>query len=292
MRRNIDRALAAKRESRRVEFKPAFDEGSAADWSEVIHHIVAMANSGGGVILLGVDQSGNPTGEEAHLDASEIAERLRSEIESPFSDFDIIPAAKGDKPVLAIDVGEARTPLVFSDGSSDRGRIYFRHGSKSVPGTTEDLAAAIEKRMNMMRRRWLDAVKRVVQSERPVTVLPSHVRDSDSPDATPIRVVDDPNAPAYRLVDYDKTHPYRQKELIAAFRERVPGRDVNQFDLVAIRHKHGIDDRPEFSHKPVFGSRQYSEEFLNWLVEQAQKDGAFFEDAREHLKAERSRRDR
>lgn len=287
MRRNIDRALAAKRESRRVEFKPAFDESSAGDWSEVIHDIVAMANSGGGVILVGVDQTGNPTGAETHLDSHEIAERLRTQIESPFTDFQVVAAAKNEKPVVAIEVGEARTPLVFSDGTSERGRIYFRHGAKSVPGTTEDLAAAIERRMNSMRRSWLNAVKRVVQSEVPVVVLPSEVRDSDSPEATPIRVVDDPSAPAYRIIDYDKTHPYRQKELLSAFRKLVPGRAINQFDLLAIRHKHGIDDRPEFSHKPVFGSRQYSQGFLNWLVEQAQAAGDFFDSAREHLKAER-----
>ena len=289
MRRNIDRALSARRESRRVEFKPAFDEGSADDWSEVIHHIVAMANSGGGVILVGVDQSGNPTGEETHVDPHEIAERLRTQIEAPFTDFQVIPTAKNDQPVLAIDVGEARTPLVFSDGTSERGRIYFRHGARSVPGTTEDLAIAIERRMNTMRRSWLDAVKRVVQSQPPVSVLSSEVRDSDSPDATPIRVVDDPSAPAYRLIDYDKTHPYRQKELLAEFRKRVPGRTINQFDLLAIRHKHGIDERGDFSHKPVFGSRQYSEEFVKWLVDRALNDERFFDEAREHLKSERAR---
>jgi hypothetical protein len=135
---------------------------------------------------------------------------------------------------------------------------------------TEDLAQIVERRVEAARREWLGAVRRVV-------------REPEAPVA--VRVVEDKRAPAYRVVDYDKTHPYRQKELLAAFRARVPDQPINQFDFLAVRAIHRTDDRPEFTHKPMFGSRQYSESFLDWLVEQARRDPNFFADARQRYRS-------
>jgi hypothetical protein len=288
MRKNLDRALAAKRESRRVALRETFNAGSIQDWCEIVRDIVAMANSGGGVILFGVDHSGQ-------LDPAAITDSIHRYTDSNFSNFEIVDAVKDSTPVVALVIGEAPTPIVFSKAGTyatgegrqatafDRGTLYFRHGAKSVPASTEDIAALIERRVNAQRKTLLSAVKRVVRAPEgaAVSVLPAEVRDSDSPSATPIRVVDDPGAPAYRLVDYDKTHPYRQKELLAAFRERMPGRNINQFDLLVVRHLHPIDSSPELSHKALFGTRQYSQKFLDWLVEQATSDLHFFEAARE-----------
>jgi len=298
MRKNLERALAARRESRRVEFKETFDPGSDRDWCEVTKDIVAIANSGGGVILFGVNNAGQPAGGELSSlyspDPGQIADRISRYTGAKFADFEIVDAMKESRPVVALVVGEASTLLVFSrSGRHDRGdgretcafaqgSLYFRHGAKSEPATTEDVAAAIDRRVKATRRSWLNAVKKVVQSpgSTPPPALSQEVRDSDSPNATPIRVVDDPVAPAYRLVDYDKTHPYRQKELLAAFRQRVPGREVNQFDLLVVRHIYQVDASREFSHRSMFGTRQYSEKFLGWLVENAERDPLFFQAAR------------
>ena len=50
----IDKALAAKRESKHIEFKEGFDPASGHDWCESIKDIVAIANSGGGVLIFGL----------------------------------------------------------------------------------------------------------------------------------------------------------------------------------------------------------------------------------------------
>src|ERR1700745_3001494 len=42
---------SAKRESKTVDFKTAFDPDRASDWCELIKDMVAVANSGGGTIL-------------------------------------------------------------------------------------------------------------------------------------------------------------------------------------------------------------------------------------------------
>ena len=134
----------------------------------------------------------------------------------------------------------------------------------------------------MVQEAWLTAARLV--AERGIfptsRVLPPEIRDSESAEATPIRVVDDPNAPSFRVVDYDKSHPFRQKEVLAEVHARLPGVNVNSFDLLAIRHTFNIDRKPEFSHQSKFGTRQYSAKFLEWLISEAQKDPEFFQNVR------------
>ena len=253
MDRNLERALAATRESRRVVFKSSVD-----DWRELTKDVVALANSGGGVILFDADAQ--------PIDARRIVECVRQYTGTDFAAFEIVEARKFGAPVTALVVHESGTPIVFSDGT-----LYFRRGAKSAPATTNDLAAAIDKRVKQQRKSLLNVVRKVVQAPETAEV------------ATTVRVVDDPRALALRVFDYDKTHPYRQKDILAALRQRVPGRPLNQFDMQAVRYVHGIDARPEFSHKSLYGGRQYSEKFLHWLVEQATKNDHFFDDARQQF---------
>lgn len=46
----MDQVLAAKRESKHVEFKESFDPTASADWCELIKDVVAIGNSGGGYL--------------------------------------------------------------------------------------------------------------------------------------------------------------------------------------------------------------------------------------------------
>ena len=290
----LDRALSARRESRRVEFKSSFEATSEQAWCEVIRDLVAMANSGGGVILFGLDSKGQPSGAVPALDPEQIGDKLREYADSHFSNFEIAEVTSDGAPVVALIVGEAVTPIVFTkpgsystpDGKQrmafSPGTVYFRHGARSRPGTTEDLAEAINRRVEAVRRSWLTAVRRVVKSPvgSALGTLPAEVRDSDLPEATPIRVVDDPRAPAYRVVDYDKTHPFRQKELLNVIHAERPDIKVNQFDLRAIRAVYGIDSNSDFSHRTLYGTRQYSSKFLKWLLEQMASSPEFVTDAR------------
>ena len=291
----LDRALSARRESRRVEFKDSFDLRSQQAWCEVLRDFVAMANSGGGVILFG----GQPSGGKTPLDPAQISDKLRQYADSDFSNFEIVEASKDGVPVVALIVGEAVTPIVFArpgsyatpDGKQkvafSPGTVYFRHGAASRPGTTEDLAEAINRRVETVRRSWLSAVRRAVKSPvgSAMGLLPAEVRDSDLPEATPIRVTDDPRAPAFRVIDYDKTHPFRQKELLNVLHAERPDVKMNQFDLRAIRVEHAIDSNANFSHMTLYGTRQYSSRFLKWLLEQMAVNPEFVADARKKFSA-------
>jgi hypothetical protein len=229
----LDRALNARRSSRRIEIKESFHVDV-----QLIRDVAAIANSGGGVIVF---RSGT-------IDVDAVLAALEE-----YTDFGDLHVESG-----ALIVGEAITPIVID------GVVYFRRGGKSRAGTTEDLAHAIDRRVEMVRKSWQSAVTTFVKS--PVG------------SAMPVRIVDDPRAPRYGVIDYDKTHPYRQKEILSTLRSQ--GVNINQFDFQAVRHAHDIDARPEYSHQTKFGIRQYSAKFLQWLLDRAHSDPEFFVNAR------------
>lgn len=267
--------------------------------------LAALANSGGGIILYGVDRNGAPTGADLGgiPEARALLREFHEYVDSDFAGIDVVRAIKDERAVVAVVVDEAIAPVVFSADcgySNDRsereitfprGSVWFRHRAKSEPGTTEDLAGAIDRRVETVRKNLVRAVTRVVRSPHGYVpgALSQEVRDSESPGATPIRIVDDPSAPAFRVVDYDKTHPFRQKEILAELHARRPDVPLNQFDLLAIRHTHRIDSRPELSHKGMYGTRQYSPRFLEWLLDQIDSDPAFLANARETYQSARGR---
>lgn len=229
----LDRALTARRSSRRIELKESFTVDA-----NLIRDIAAIANTGGGAAVF----------RNGDIDVSAVLAALK-----PYSDFTDLEATD-----RALIIGEAITPIVID------GVVYFRHGAKSKPGTTEDLERAIDRRVEMVRKSWQSAVTTFVKS--PVGT------------AMAVRIVDDPRAPRYGVVDYDKTHPFRQKEILNSLRSQ--GIHINQFDFQAVRHAHDIDARPEFSHRTKFGIRQYSAKFLQWLLDRAHGDPEFFANAR------------
>jgi predicted HTH transcriptional regulator len=47
-------------ENAELDFKAAFDPTASQDWCELIKDVVAMANSGGGIVVFGVNDDGTP----------------------------------------------------------------------------------------------------------------------------------------------------------------------------------------------------------------------------------------
>ena len=277
----VERTLAAKRESSHIEFKQTIDVSSKQDWCEIIKDVIALANSGGGVLLFGADNKGQPINGDLSnipaIDPATIMDRTRQYRDADLQDLEIREVQKAGRNLVLWVIPPSATPFVFSqpgtypvDGNKQktafsRGTVYFRHGAKSEPATTKDLAAALERRLETIRREWLGGVRKVVTapSGSRVAVFPSDVRQSETPDAAPIRITDDPSAPAYRVVAPDSTHPFRQKELIAEVRQKLPNsQDFNSFDVAGIRHVYEVDQRPEFAYLPKFGTRQYSQKFV------------------------------
>lgn len=139
----------------------------------------------------------------------------------------------------------------------------------------------------------LNGVRKVVTAPpgSAVTVFSGEVKESRSPDATPIRLVDDPDAPGYRLIDHDTTDPHWQTELIDVVNGMLPKDvEINTYDMLAVRRTHGIDGDARYSHVPKVGSPQYSDAFAKWIVEEHKKSSDFFIEARQTCYA-RTQRD-
>lgn len=299
----VDKALKAKRESKFIDFKSAFDPESTGDWCELIKDIVAMANSGGGAIVIGLDNGGAVSKKDVTavlaLDHAKFVDKIRKYTDFEFGELEVHEAKKESTAVAIIEISAVKVPMVFTAVGTyeieagekqkqktafSKGTVYFRHGAKSEPGTTEDIRNVIERQLEAIRGEWLDGVRKVVTAPQgsAVTVFSGEIRESSSPEATPIRLVDDPSAPGYRLIDHDTTYPHRQTEVVGVVNGMLPdGIGINTYDILAVRRVYDIDGDPRYCHTPKFGSPQYSDNFARWIVDRHKENKSFFAEARQ-----------
>ena len=291
----LDLALSSDAETTSIEFKSFFDPKSPRDWCELVKDIVAIANSGGGVIVVGLDDRGAPSGLDASplldLDPADITDKVHKYTGYQFFEFSLHALNKGGSQLLAIHLGEVRTPLVFEKpGTYDvggghqqsafrEGTIVFRHGAKSEPANNDDVRMSFERGLESARQALLQNVRQVVEApigSTVVTVLPSTEET-----ALPVRLSDDPRAPLVGRIDPDVTHPYRLKELLQEVNRMLPtSAQINQYDVQAVRRVHNTDSHLGFHYHAKYSGHQYSDSFAKWLSEQIRRDPAFFKTAR------------
>ena len=287
--RFLTRAANATRSSKRVALQ------DSVDYVALVRDVAALANSGGGVIVLdGV----------AGVDEELLHERLSEYAEPEFEGFEVEPVSRNGRPSVAVVVeGVGNMPLVFTrtghvDGEHVafvRGGLYFRHGAKSEAATGDDVRDFIRRQLDATRTQWLANIRQVMHAPdgAEVAVVETAERDEEGR-PTMIRLTTDPHAPLYGQVDPDHSHPYRQKEVINEVNARLGEGAVNAFDVLSVRRVHAISEqtRPEFVHVPKFGSPQYSDAFIEWLVAERERDPRFFEKAKASYLATRPRRTR
>ena len=148
----MDAALVARineTENESDDFKSSFDPTAPQYWCELIKDIVAMANSGGGIIVIGVNDDGSPAAINLqHVMASDpviIVDKFKKYTDQHVAGFCLYCATRRGYPVAAISVSPVRIPIVFTaPGTYDvgggkqktafsKGTVYFRHGAKSEP---------------------------------------------------------------------------------------------------------------------------------------------------------------
>jgi hypothetical protein len=193
--RYLPRAAEARRESKYVEFKTEFDPSNDGEWLELLKDMVAIANGGGGVIVIGVRNDGSASGADVcpvlALDGAAICDKLASYTGDNFDDFEVSPLARDGTRVAAIVVRPAEdAPLTFEQPGtypdprrpdthqkSAFGRgPYMRHGAKSEPATRDDLRAFIERRLEAIRAEWLGGIKRVITAPRGAEIVAAGLR--------------------------------------------------------------------------------------------------------------------
>lgn len=299
----LNQALDDKVESDKVDFKEMFDIASKADWCEIIKDIVAMANSGGGVLLIGINNEGRPSGYDVtkflEYDPADVTNKLFSFTGKHFGNFTIVNAQKENQTIAALVVGRTSTPLVFvktgdyldKNGKQKQaftnGMVYFRHGAKSEPCTSDDLQQFVNREIEILRDAWLSNIRKVVEAPEgaQIVILQGNQTSIAENDIQNIRLVDDPNAPVHQMLDPNKTHPYRAKEVVQLVDKKIGDRvKINSYDILAIKHIHNIENIRRFYYLPNHGTSSYSQVFVEWLIEQFEKDNNFFQATKERYK--------
>jgi hypothetical protein len=296
----VEKALSDTRESRHIEFKAELDVSSVPEWYEIIKDIVAVANSGGGAIAIGLDNSGAPTKwDPAPLlaeDPAHLVDRIAKFTGEQFDEVEVLERRKGRYRVAVVVVGpKTGSPLIFEkegfyvtpDGRDKcafaKGAVYFRHGAKSEPGLARDLQRFASNEEGRIRRELKGNIVKVTTAPRGAEVLILN-QDGDSRLGTAgVRVVEDPRAPVVGLVTQDQTHPYLLHELLTILKGRIKI-TLNQHDLLCVRKVYKIASNSDFFYKPIHGSPQYSPAYIDWLAEQYRMDSQFFAKARAHGK--------
>jgi hypothetical protein len=297
----LDRAESAKRESRNLDFKEQFDPAAAGEWCELVKDFVAMANSGGGVIVIGVRNDGKSSRATLKpvldLDPAKITDQVFSYTGQHFAGFDIVEVRRGRSRAAAIVIDAAEVPMVFSKPGTypvtprkqktafPRGALYVRHGAKSEPAVTSDIARIIERHRDEVQRLMLRNLRRVVEApaDTEVALLRRGAAD-DITDVATIQITTDPGAPIYGQLSPDQTHPHREKEVMHEANKRLPSRArISHFSVQSIRAVHNINEetRPDLVYQPRFGSKQFSGAFVDWIVEHVDDDPLFLEHTRQ-----------
>lgn len=292
----ISAALEKATETTDLEFKSSFDVALAGDWLELIKDIVALANSGGGLILLGLNDDGSPSGADTTalqaVDPADLTNRIHKYTGHHFSAFELIECQKEGHELCALRVDGIRVPMVFTRVGTyevseakqktafSQGTIYFRHGAKSEPGTSDDLRTFLERELERTRKSWLDGIAKVVEAPTGsrFAVLPPESAPSGPGGTLPMRLTNDPDAPSYYAIPLDNTHPFRQKEVVREVNVRLAGkRTINNHDILCIRRVFSIQKEIAFCYTQNFASPRYSQQFVDWIVAKYQEDEAFFE---------------
>ena len=292
---DIEAALKLDAETARVDFKSSFNPEQKGEFLEIIKDVAAMANSGGGIILFGLRNDGSPSGAPLdgvrNLDPAKITDAVYKHTDCQFQDFELRKVSKMGHEVWALIVGSAVVPLVFSqtgnypDGAGKQknaftgGTVYFRHGAKSEVGNSEDLRLFIERRLEIVRREWLDGIAKVVEapSGSVIQVLEPNAIHSRAP----VTLTSDPAAPSVPVGAIDAGWPYRQKEAVAEVNRMLAGvKIINAAHFLNVRRAHDIDAKGDFCYTQNHVSPKYSRAFVDWIVEQFRADDGFFEKAK------------
>jgi hypothetical protein len=301
----LEDALQATVESDALDFKREFDPGSDGEWCELLKDILAMGNSGGGAIVIGVDGSGKSIGVDVTLarrvDPATVGDKIRKYTGGCDPQCIVHLANRDGIDVLVLLIGECATPVGFDKAGTymalqkpkcafNEGTFYFRHNTKSEPGTTEDLARSIEREIQRRREEWLGNIRQVMEAPAGsmVSVGPRPMRLNAAMDAASVRLSNEPDAVKIAYRSRDATHPYRFTTLLAEVNKHLPdGVRIKSGDLQAVRRAYEVDGEPNWADVAKYSSTQYSQAYADWLVERFTSDRRFGAKARMQAKRHR-----
>ena len=285
-----------------LDFKSTFDVNAPGDWLEIIKDIAAFANSGGGTLLIGVNDDGTPSGADVTgalgIDPADLTNRIHKYTGTHFHGFEFAECEKAGHEICSVTVKSTRIPLVFTRVGTyeptqgkqktvfSLGTVYFRHGAKSEPGTSDDLRAFLDRELELIKRSWLDGISKVVEAPAGsrIAILPPETQPTGPSGAVPLQLTNDHNAPAYYAIPIDTTHPFRQKEVVREINTRLAGKkSITSHDILCVRRVYSVQKDIKFCYTQNYASPRYSQAFVDWLVQKYNEDTKFFEKTKDQF---------
>jgi hypothetical protein len=298
MKDRLEKARKAQRESKSLDFKRELNLQVLGQTCEFIKDLVAFANSGGGVIIIGCENDGNPSGFNAtellNFDQAKIVDQINKYTSCNFSDFRIDPIERDGKTMAAIQIEASEKLLLFTRAGNyvdDKGKekaafrngtLYFRHGAKSEPCDYDDLDHYFDRVFERKRKQILDGVAKVVASpaDSTIQVLPSGFA-SLSEQGVPVKLSEDPKAVLVKGLDTNIVFPYRRKEAVIAINKAISsiGVSISTTDFQCLRYYLNLDEDTTV-YKPKYSSPQYSEKMVDLIARSILKDPGTIAEAR------------
>jgi hypothetical protein len=203
------------------ELKQDFTPGPR-EWAELCRDIVAFANNGGGVILLGVSDDCVRLGLGASLagllDSAKIVDQLRRKAPGAVVSTAYREVQYYSKCFGALTISPLAIPLIFdtewgyNDVDSSHklvirpGVLYVRTPGKSSPARQADVREIWQRSVDLAAQRTLARIERVASlpPDADLIVAPRGATDQafvlvSGQEGRPVRIVDDPAAPAVQL---------------------------------------------------------------------------------------------
>lgn len=86
----------------------------------------------------------------------------------------------------------------------------------------------------------------------------------------------------FRRLNTDKTHPYKSKGVVEIINRKLNGlKTINTHDIKCIAEIHNLKDNPNIYYRSKFATTpQYSDAFVDWVLEKYNIDSRFFDKAR------------
>lgn len=295
----VELVAASTQETSTIDLKSEFDPACAGDWCELIKDIVAMANTSGGRIIIGLNDDGSASGFDPQkvldVDPAVFVDKVYSYTGVHFPGVATTSETHAGARVAVMIVAEASTPLVFKQAGNyqapngkqrnafNPGTLYVRHGAKSEPATSDDVRDMIERHIRRDRVSLLASLRQVVEAPTGSFVTVSPVASAGSEMAgRPVRLVLDAAAEPGTFLDPNITHPHRQKEVVEKVNAHFQGRvRVTTNNIVAIRRIHKSEEDRLLCYRPKYGSPLYSDMFVQWVTSQIEDDVAFLAEVRQ-----------
>lgn len=287
-------------ESDSLDFKREIDLSEKKEQLELLKDMVAMANSNGGRILVGVQNDGSLAGVDVSsvisFDPARLADLVFRYTSVHFAGFSKRELNVDGAVICEIRIEPADYPLVFTSPGTyelkktsesekprqstvfSQGTVYVRHGAKSELATTEDMRKWMDGKVEKVRSSWFENIVLVAKApigSRVVVETPGF-KPSSGEAAIPVKPTSDESATLAFIPDINESHPWNQTSVLRQCNDRLSlSKKLNSADILAIRRVHNIEGRIEYFFRPLTGAPQYSTEFADWIVARMTEDPEF-----------------